>query len=384
MPDGRARSILSVVVVVVVITIVIIIVNGRRSGGRLIGHVIIVTRTLDIIVISLVIAVVVRLVAGARLQGRGRRERLSAAVVILIVVLAVAGALAERFRRCTLTEAGDVLLIVIGIGVVGVVNGRSGRGARRLEVVVVLIADGARPISGRRRVVPLRVLILVETLLRSGGGRRHETVPSLIVVVAAVETGVRVLIGRGRARHARARRYVTVAAVVVVLLLPADLSDTGFLLLLCNLVLVGPLVLVVLILAVPTVVKVAAAAASQVPVAVVAARGLYSAEGVGGGANGVAGLGPLKMVLRLGVAAYAVVVKRLQARTYPVQVEIVAGVVEGGCLAVDVVPVRARLALLVERGVVGAQEPWEESNAINDERVGVARDSFSYRDITYL
>lgn len=205
-------------------------------------------------------------------------------------------------------------------------------------------------------------MILVETTLwRLGTGRRrYETIRPLIVVVTAVETGVRVLVGRGR--HARARRYVIAVAIVIVLLLPADLSDTRFLLLLSNLVLVGPLVLVVLILAVPIVVKVAAAAASQVPVGVIVIRGLYSVEVVGGGTDRVAGLGPLKMVLRLGVAAYAVVVKRLQARSYSVQVEIVAGVVEGGCLAVDVVPVRAGLTFLVERGVVGTQEPWEESN----------------------
>lgn len=159
--DGCTTSVLSIIIVVIVIivvvVIIIIIVDGRCSSGRLIRYVIICT--LNIIVISLVVCVIVWLVIGARLQGCGLRK-LRAVIIILIVILIIAG----RLHRGTLTEATGILLVVIGIGVVSVVNGRFGRRARRLEVVIILII-GAGPVRRRRRVISLRILLIPVEIL---------------------------------------------------------------------------------------------------------------------------------------------------------------------------------------------------------------------------
>lgn len=96
------------------------------------------------------------------------------------------------------------------------------------------------------------------------------------------------------------------------MLLPADLSHSGLLFFLSNLVLVAFLALIILILAVSIIVKIATAAASEIPVGVKASR-RHSVESVGRRTNRVTRFRPLKMVLGLGVAAYAIVMKRLQA-----------------------------------------------------------------------
>lgn len=172
----------------------------------------------------------------------------------------------------------------------------------------------------------------------------------VIVIIIAV---VAVLTGSSWRRRGGRRRI----AITVVRLLPADLSDAANLLLgvLIHVLLVRLLGLVFVLVIVP-VVEIAATATSQyVAIVVVAGRG-QSIHRISGGSDRVTGLAALKVILGLGVAAKIIVVHRLEAGTDSIQVEVVAGIIEGRSLAIHVIPVRTGLALLIEGGIVGTQE----------------------------
>lgn len=280
LPRRCAASVLSVIIAVAIIGIVID--RGRRCR-RLIWYIAI--STLDVIIVSLIIRVIIRLVIGAGLQGRGLYKLSS--IIVILVILVVAG----RFHCCALTEAASVLLIIISV--VSIVNSCPRCRTRGLEIVILLIVC-ARPVRRRRRVVSLRILIPVIILLRPRAGRWDKTVGPLIVIAATVETSVSVLIAGSRRSWCTGRCVIAIA-IVIKLLLPADLPNPRLLLgVLNNLLFVGLLALIILLLAVSVIIKVTTAATTQVPVVIrVVTSGGHSVEGVGRGADRIAGFAAL-------------------------------------------------------------------------------------------
>lgn len=238
---------------------------------------------------------------------------------------------------------------------------------------MIVVVNGGWTIGGRRGLrVSLGVLLLlllnfVEIFL----GRRDSCgwrgvicrflVVKIVVIIVVVVEGIGWVIGglRGSGggrgggmlllRAPRGRDF------------PGGCGGGGFLLRLLRVSAIRLVTLIIVLLAaVPAVVEVAGAASAQnVPrvarlILVVAVR---AAQRVARRAYWVVAFTALQVVLRLGVAPHAVVVQGLQARAYPVEIEIVAGVIEGCRLAVDVIPVRAGLTLLIKCGVIWTEKP---------------------------
>jgi len=337
--SGRDWPVLAIVVVVVVVIIITVVVGSGRGCGGLIRNII--GCSLNIVVIPLlIVGVIVGLIDGARLGGGGRELTL----IILITGLRI---IAARSQCCRLNGAAGAVLVVRVEDVVDVVRSCLGSCTGRLIVAVRVWIRRAGSIRGRWCVVPLRVLVI---LLRPAGRRRNVRCGSLIVRVRVVIITVVVPLA-GRCRRGSRRR-------VVEGLFPAGLANATLLRrpgVLARVLFVRFVRFVVVFLII-SIVQIAAAAATQQVTVVVAGRG-HSVHRVRGRTDRVAGFATLKMILRLGVATEVVVMYGLQTGTDPVQIEVVAGVVERRSLAVHVVPVRAGLALLIEGGIVRTQEP---------------------------